>query len=226
MRFTLRPLALIGLATLATQAHAQYTLPPLPYAYDALEPVISKEIMTLHHDRHHATYVRNLNAATAELAQVFAHQGSLMDLEREIALQSAIKFNGGGHINHSLFWESLTPVSNSSFPTSGPLKKAVDSQFGSLDALKSTMTTNALGIQGSGWSWLIYHPSNKTMEVVSTADQDPVLGATPLLGIDIWEHAYYLDYLNDKASYLQHIWSGELHLLLYPLSLSAYRDVS
>jgi len=131
------------------------------------------------------------------------------DVKKQIALQSAIKFNGGGHINHSLFWENLTPPTSAEaqFPASGPLADAVTKSFGSVDALKAEVNAVALGIQGSGWAWLAYNPKSKALEAVATANQDPLIGYTPLVGIDLWEHAFYLDYKNVKPDYLKAIWT-------------------
>ncbi|GAA5821253.1 hypothetical protein JCM11251_004537 [Rhodosporidiobolus azoricus] len=181
------------------------TLPKLPYAYDALEPSISGAIMELHHSKHHATYVANLNKAMEDLQSSLQAQ----DIKKQIALQAAIKFNGGGHINHTLFWENLAPTSNGGgqFPSSGPLADQVQKDFGGLDGLKKALNAAALGIQGSGWAWLGYNPTTKTLEVVSTANQDPLLGYVPLVGIDMWEHAFYLDYKNVKPAYLDAIYN-------------------
>ncbi|KPV76341.1 uncharacterized protein RHOBADRAFT_42671 [Rhodotorula graminis WP1] len=142
-------------------------LPKLPYEYNALEPSISATIMELHHSKHHATYVANFNKATEDLQAAAQAQ----DIRKQIALQAAIKFNGGGHINHSLFWENLAPSSNGGgqFPSSGPLADQ--------------------------------------LEAVATANQDPLLGYVPLIGIDMWEHAFYLDYKNVKQSYLDAIYN-------------------
>ncbi|GAA5929082.1 superoxide dismutase SOD2 [Sporobolomyces koalae] len=180
------------------------TLPKLPYAYDALQPAISAQIMELHHSKHHAAYVTNFNKASEDLSAAIQAQ----DVKKSIALQAAIKFNGGGHINHSLFWENLAPTSNGGgqFPSSGPLADLVNKDFGGLDGLKKAVNTAALGIQGSGWAWLGYNPTTKKLEAVATANQDPLLGYVPLVGIDMWEHAFYLDYKNVKQSYLDAIW--------------------
>jgi Fe-Mn family superoxide dismutase len=181
------------------------TLPALPYAYDALEPAISKEIMTLHHTKHHQAYITNYNAAEAEVGKAFQGQ----DIKKQISLQAAIKFNGGGHLNHSLFWENLAPIKagGGAFPSSGPLADAVKADFGSFDSLKAQLTASAMGIQGSGWAWLGYNSATKHLEISSTANQDPLLGATPLVGIDLWEHAFYLDYQNLKPKYLEAIFT-------------------
>ncbi|GAA5855571.1 hypothetical protein JCM8547_007893 [Rhodosporidiobolus lusitaniae] len=181
------------------------TLPQLPYAYNALEPSISGTIMELHHSKHHATYVANFNKAVEDIQAAAQAQ----DIKKQIALQAAIKFNGGGHINHSLFWENLAPSSQGGgqFPSSGPLAEQVEKDFGGLEGLKKAINAAALGIQGSGWAWLGYNPTSKKLEAVTTANQDPLLGYVPLLGIDMWEHAFYLDYKNVKPAYLDAIWN-------------------
>ncbi|GAA6004691.1 superoxide dismutase [Rhodotorula paludigena] len=180
-------------------------LPQLKYGYEQLEPAISRQIMELHHSKHHATYVANYNKAFEDIQAA----ASSSDIKKQIALQAAIKFNGGGHINHSLFWENLAPTANGGgeFPSSGPLADQVKADFGGLDGLKKAVNAAALGIQGSGWAWLGYNPTTKKLEAVSTANQDPLLGYVPLVGIDMWEHAFYLDYKNVKQSYLDAIWT-------------------
>jgi len=182
-----------------------HTLPDLPYSYDALEPYISEKIMVLHHTKHHQTYVNALNAAEA------AYAAASSPKER-IALQAALKFNGGGHINHSLFWKNMAPSAaankgNGGVLKPGPLKDAIEKTFGSLDNLKKQFNTTTAGIQGSGWGWLGLNPKNNQLEVVTTANQDPLLTHVPIIGVDIWEHAFYLQYLNVKADYLEAIWN-------------------
>ncbi|KAJ7142543.1 mitochondrial manganese superoxide dismutase [Mycena epipterygia] len=180
------------------------TLPDLPYAYDGLEPYISKQIMELHHKKHHQTYVNALNAAEASYAKASTPK-------ERIALQAALKFNGGGHINHSLFWKNLAPSAekggNGGVLKDGPLKDAIVASFGSLDNLKKEFNAATLGIQGSGWGWLGVNPSTKRLEIATTPNQDPLLTLVPVIGVDIWEHAFYLQYLNVKADYLNAIWS-------------------
>ncbi|KJA21342.1 hypothetical protein HYPSUDRAFT_42210 [Hypholoma sublateritium FD-334 SS-4] len=181
------------------------TLPPLPYGYDALEPYISTEIMTLHHTKHHQTYVTALNAAEASYAKASTPK-------ERIALQAALKFNGGGHINHSLFWKNLAPSAAVNKGTGGvlkdgPLKAAIEKAFGSLDNLKKQFNTTTAGIQGSGWGWLGVNPTTKVLEVTTTANQDPLLTHVPIIGVDIWEHAFYLQYKNVKVDYLAAIWN-------------------
>ncbi|ORX39392.1 manganese superoxide dismutase [Kockovaella imperatae] len=182
----------------------KHSLPSLPYAYNALEPSISEEIMTLHHTKHHQTYVTNLNAAEEQLEKLT----SAGDVKGAIGLQPALKFNGGGHINHSLFWKNLAPHGSheAKAPSSGPLFEQINKDFGSLDALQKEMNTKTAAVQGSGWGWLGYNKSNQTLEVITTANQDPLLSHVPIIGIDIWEHAFYLQYKNVKPDYLKAIW--------------------
>lgn len=182
-------------------ARGEHTLPKLPYAYDALEPYISKEIMELHHTKHHQTYVNGLNAAEAAFAKT-------TDPRELIALQPALKFNGGGHINHSLFWKNLSPAKEDGGKLpDGPLKEALIDDFGGVEEFKKKMNTLTAAIQGSGWGWLGYSKSTKKLEIVTTANQDPLLSHEPIIGIDIWEHAFYLQYKNVKPDYLNAIWN-------------------
>ncbi|WWC91860.1 uncharacterized protein L201_006807 [Kwoniella dendrophila CBS 6074] len=185
-------------------ARGKHTLPELPYAYDALEPSISSEIMTLHHTKHHQTYVNGLNAAEESLQKLQASN----DVKGAIALQPALKFNGGGHINHSLFWKNLAPTGSNQakFPSSGALYDQVQADFGGFENLKKEVNTKTAGVQGSGWGWLGYNKGTKKLEVVTTANQDPLLSHVPIIGIDIWEHAFYLQYKNVKPDYLNAIW--------------------
>ncbi|GJJ07098.1 hypothetical protein Clacol_001297 [Clathrus columnatus] len=179
---------------------ANHTLPPLPYPYNALEPHISQEIMTLHHTKHHQTYVNGLNSAESAYAQTTSPK-------ERIALQAALKFNGGGHINHSLFWKNLAPVSAGGGKIhDGPLKTALERDFGSVEEFKKALNAASAAIQGSGWGWLGYSVSAKKLEIITTPNQDPLLSHVPLIGIDMWEHAFYLQYKNVKPDYLQAIW--------------------
>jgi len=176
-----------------------HTLPDLPYAYNALEPHICEEIMTLHHKKHHQTYVNGLNAAEASYAAASPRA--------RIQLQSALKFNGGGHINHSLFWKNLTPANSPQAKLKdGPLKTLIDRDFGGLENLKKELNALTASIQGSGWGWLGYDTHKKRLVIETTANQDPLLVAVPLIGIDIWEHAFYIQYKNVKPDYLAAIW--------------------
>ncbi|KAF9262750.1 manganese-superoxide dismutase precursor [Marasmius fiardii PR-910] len=179
-----------------------HTLPALDYPYDALEPYISQEIMTLHHTKHHQTYVNALNAAEEAYAKAST-------IRERIALQAALRFNGGGHINHSLFWKNLAPQKGGrggALPD-GVLKKAIDETFGSLDKLKSEFNTTTAAIHGSGWGWIGVNPRTRRLEITTTANQDPLLTHIPVIGVDIWEHAFYLQYKNVKADYLNAIWN-------------------
>ncbi|KAK7935664.1 iron/manganese superoxide dismutase- alpha-hairpin [Apiospora marii] len=183
-----------------------YTLPKLPYAYDALEPSISREIMELHHSKHHQAYVTNLNKALEASAATLS-EGKLHDSAAQL---SAIRFNGGGHINHSLFWENLAPASSpdADIAASAPgLLAAIDATWGSLEQFQAAFGAALLGIQGSGWGWLVREAATGQLRIVTLANQEAVVvGDTPVLGVDMWEHAYYLLYKNDKATYVKNIW--------------------
>ncbi|KAF7762271.1 hypothetical protein Agabi119p4_8864 [Agaricus bisporus var. burnettii] len=199
-RTALRPRTILtrGLAARAASVH---TLPPLPYAYDALEPHICEEIMKLHHTKHHQTYVNGLNAAEEAYAKTD-------DVKAKINLQSALKFNGGGHINHSLFWKNLSPTSEHGGKLGdGPLKDEIVIAFGSIDEFKKKFNAATAAIQGSGWGWLGWNSSTQQLEIVTTANQDPLLSHIPIIGIDIWEHAFYIQYKNVKPDYLNAIWN-------------------
>lgn len=185
-----------------------YTLPDLPYAYDALEPAIDVETMHLHHDKHHNTYVTNLNAAIAkhpELGEKTVEEliTAIDTLPEDIRV--AVRNNGGGHANHSFFWEILAP--NGGGEPTGALKEAIDASFGSFDKLKEEFKVAATGRFGSGWAWVIVEDGK--LKVVSTANQDSPLmeGKTPVLGLDVWEHAYYLKYKNVRPDYIDAFWS-------------------
>lgn len=185
--------------------HPPYELPQLPYAYDALQPVISEEIMRLHHTKHHQAYVNNLNAALEKYGEAEAKN----DIAAMIALQTAIKFNGGGHVNHTIFWTNLAPISHGGGgKPQHELLKALQDTFGSYETFVEKMSALATGIQGSGWAWLGYDKNNKKLVLSSCTNQDPLstLGLVPLLGIDVWEHAYYLQYKNVRADYVKNIW--------------------
>ncbi|MCE5316723.1 MAG: superoxide dismutase [Parachlamydia sp.] len=182
-----------------------FTLPPLPYDLNALEPVISAEIMTLHYNKHHNTYVTNLNKAMEQYCDAEAKS----DLPAMVALQQAIKFNGGGHINHSIFWTNLAPTNKGGgTPPTGKLAEAINKEFGSLEKLIEQLSAKAVAIQGSGWGWLGYNKAKDRLEIATCDNQDPLStkGLAPLLGIDVWEHAYYLQYKNVRADYVKAIW--------------------
>ncbi|KAG8215141.1 manganese superoxide dismutase [Butyriboletus roseoflavus] len=199
-RATLRPAFVRAFARPGSVASV-HTLPDLPYGYNALEPHVSEQIMKLHHTKHHQAYVNGLNAAE----KAYAKSTSTRD---KIGLQSALKFNGGGHINHSLFWTNLSPVSKDGGKlTAGPLKQALERDFGSVEEFKTKFNATTAAIQGSGWGWLGYNATTQKLEIVTTANQDPLISHVPILGVDIWEHAFYLQYLNVKADYLNAIWN-------------------
>ena len=180
-----------------------YTLPELPYDYAALEPHISGRIMELHHDRHHAAYVTSANAALEKLqaAREAGDHAAINLHEKNLA------FNLGGHINHSIFWKNLSP--NGGGEPGGDLAEAIKDSFGSFDAFKAQFTAAALGIQGSGWAVLAYDSVSGRLVTFQMFDQQgnvPV-GTIPLFQVDMWEHAFYLDYLNVKADYVKAIWN-------------------
>lgn len=186
-----------------------YELPPLPYAYDALEPHIDKQTMTIHHDKHHGTYVNNVNTALEGHADL--QNKSIEELISNLDavpedIRTAVRNNGGGHANHSLFWEVLGP--NGGGQPSGELAKAIDSAFGSFDAFKEAFAKAGATRFGSGWAWLIVDKSGK-LAVTSTPNQDSPLmeGNTPILGLDVWEHAYYLNYQNRRPDYIAAFWN-------------------
>lgn len=182
-----------------------YQLPELPYSFEALEPVISAEIMELHYKKHHGGYVTNLNAALEKYHEAEGKN----DVSQMIPLQSAIKFNGGGHINHSIFWTILAPPSKGGGGTpKGELVKMIERDFGSWDAFKEKFNLTAIGIQGSGWGWLGYNKGQKRLELATCSNQDPLStqGLVPIMGVDVWEHAYYLQYKNVRADYVKAIW--------------------
>jgi len=194
-----------------------FKLPPLPYAYDALEPSIDAETMHLHHDKHHAAYVKKLNEALAKEPS-FTPPANVDDLVAHLdtvpeSIRTAVQNQGGGHSNHSLFWQTLRPQPNvySGPPLdrpSGPLGDAVTSNLGGLDKLKAEMAEQGGKLFGSGWVWLVLD-GGKKLTVMTLPNQDSPLteGHYPLFGIDVWEHAYYLKYHNVRADYLAGIWN-------------------
>ncbi|MBO0450465.1 superoxide dismutase [Enterococcus sp. MJM12] len=184
-----------------------YTLPELPYAYDALEPYIDVETMHLHHDKHHNTYVTNLNAALEkypELAEKSVEELIAYMDEIPADIRTAVQNNGGGHANHTFFWEIMAP--NAGGAPTGSLKDAIDETFGSFENFKNEFKTAATGRFGSGWAWLVV--DNGKLAIISTANQDSPLmeGKTPIIGLDVWEHAYYLKYKNVRPDYIAAFW--------------------
>ena len=183
----------------------QYQLPQLPYEFDELEPIISAEIMKLHYTKHHQGYVDNLNKALIAYADAEGKQ----DVAQMIATQQAIKFNGGGHVNHSIFWTNLiSEKKGGGILSDGALKTAITQEFGSFEAFQEQFNAKTAVIQGSGWGWLGFNKAKKRLEIATCENQDPLStkGLIPLLGIDVWEHAYYLQYKNVRMDYLKAIW--------------------
>ncbi|WP_394552185.1 superoxide dismutase [Agromyces sp. MMS24-JH15] len=182
---------------------ADYTLPELAYDYSALEPAISGTIMELHHSKHHQAYVTGANTALAQLAEA-RETGNLANVNK---LEKDLAFNLGGHVNHSIFWTNLSPDGGDK-PT-GELAAAIDDQFGSFDAFQAHFTAAALGVQGSGWAVLAWDSIGERVLVFQFFDQQGNLpaGIVPLLLLDVWEHAYYLDYKNVRADYVKAFWT-------------------
>jgi superoxide dismutase, Fe-Mn family len=186
-----------------------FTVPPLPYAFDALEPYIDKQTMEIHHDKHHAAYVTNLNKALESAPDL--HSKTVEELLANNcavvpeAIKTAVRNNGGGHINHSMFWQILAPKAGGS--PAGNVASAINSTFGSFDTFKEKFAAAATTRFGSGWAWLA--KTGKGLELFSTANQDSPLmeGHFPVLGLDVWEHAYYLKYQNRRPEYIAAWWS-------------------
>lgn len=191
-----------------------YELPPLPYPKDALEPYIDAQTMEIHHDKHHGAYVTNVNKAIAGKADL--EKKSVEDLIRNLDavpadIRTVVRNNGGGHANHSMFWKLLGPKAGGA--PAGRLGDDIKAVFGSFDAFREKFEAAGLGRFGSGWAWLVLHQGK--LEIVSTANQDsPLMGkaisgteGSPILGCDVWEHAYYLKYQNRRADYLKAFWN-------------------
>ncbi len=185
-----------------------HTLPPLPYDFGALEPHIDAQTMQIHHGKHHQAYVNNLNAALEKHPDL--QKKSAEDLIRDLKavpedIRTAVRNNGGGHVNHTMFWKLMAP--NAGGKPTGALAQAIDQSFGSFDAFKEQFAKAAAGRFGSGWAWLI--DNNGKLAVESTANQDnPIMeGKKPILGIDVWEHAYYLKYQNRRPDYVTAWWN-------------------
>ncbi|MBP8188971.1 MAG: superoxide dismutase [Aeromonas sp.] len=181
-----------------------HTLPALAYAYDALEPHIDALTMEIHHSRHHQTYITNLNAALAELPELAALPVDELLARFDslpVSVQGAVRNHGGGHANHSLFWQVMSPQGGGE--PGGELAEAIERDLGGLEAFKQAFTQAALSRFGSGWAWLVVDQSGK-LQVVSSANQDSPLmeGLVPILGLDVWEHAYYLKYQNKRPDYI------------------------
>ena len=187
----------------------EFTLPPLPYPYEALEPNIDTETMKIHHDKHHQAYVTNLNNALKEAPEFY--EKTAVEIVANLsavpeAIRMAVRNNAGGHVNHTFFWEIMAP-GGSTTPT-GALAEAITAKFGDLDSLKKAVNEAGTKRFGSGWAWLVVNGAGE-LEVTSTPNQDSPLseGKTPLLGVDVWEHAYYLKYQNKRPDYLAAWWN-------------------
>ncbi|WP_066521562.1 superoxide dismutase [Curtobacterium ammoniigenes] len=181
---------------------AEYTLPDLPYDYAALEPHISGKIMQLHHDKHHQAYVTGANTALEQLAEA-RESGNLANVNK---LEKDLAFNLGGHVNHSIFWTNLSPETKR---PEGELASAIDEFFGSFEKFQAHFAAVAAGIQGSGWSVLAWDVVGQKLSVFQLFDQQAnvPLGLVPIFMLDMWEHAFYLDYLNVKADYIKAVWN-------------------
>ncbi len=185
-----------------------FTLPALKFSFDALEPVIDARTMQIHHDGHHAAYVNNLNKALESVPEFYSR--SIEDILRNIntvpeSIRTAVRNNGGGHANHSMFWEILNP--GGARAPSGSLLAEIERTFGSLDGFMDKFSSAAATRFGSGWAWLVVD-NDKRLQIYSTPNQDSPLmdGHTPILGLDVWEHAYYLTYQNRRPEYIKAFW--------------------
>jgi Fe-Mn family superoxide dismutase len=185
-----------------------YSLPQLPYSYDALEPYIDKTTMEIHHSKHHQAYINNLNSALEKYPEF--HNLELEEILRNLnqlpeEIRTAVRNNGGGHYNHSLFWEIMKP--NGGGEPKGKLKEEIEKNFGSFEEFKKLFSETAIKHFGSGWAWLVI-TSDKKLKVYSMLNQDNPLmnGDIPIMGLDVWEHAYYLKYQNRRAEYVEAWW--------------------
>jgi superoxide dismutase, Fe-Mn family len=185
-----------------------HELPPLPYAFNALEPFIDEQTMQIHHGKHHQAYVNNLNAAIEKHQDLQGKSAEALIADLDALpedIRTVVRNNGGGHVNHTMFWQMMGP--NAGGAPTGAVAEAIDKAFGSFDAFKEQFAKAATGRFGSGWAWLI--KSGNGVEIASTPNQDSPLmeGRTPILGIDVWEHAYYLKYQNKRPDYIAAWWN-------------------
>ncbi|MEM7623711.1 MAG: superoxide dismutase, partial [Planctomycetota bacterium] len=180
-----------------------YSLPELPYAYDALEPFIDAQTMEIHHSKHHAGYVRGLNSALEQLRQIREGSGDVALVQH---WTRKVAFHGGGHINHTIFWSTMKPAGDGGGrpPASGPLATRIDRDFGGFERFLGHFKAAAASVEGSGWGWLCYEPVSRKLVVtgMETQQNEIIPGSTPLLGVDVWEHAYYLKYQNRRSAYI------------------------
>jgi superoxide dismutase, Fe-Mn family len=184
----------------------EYTLPPLPYDYNSLEPNIDEATMKLHHDKHHAAYVKGLNTAIKDLAALYSAGGEINSAQAN-GLQEDLSFNAGGHILHTVFWGAMAP--NAGGDPSGAIADAITHDFGSVDLFRAQFSKVAAGVKGSGWAVLAYEPIGKRLLILQVKQHDLQLaaGVVPLLPLDVWEHAYYLKYHNVRADYVKAWWN-------------------
>ena len=189
----------------------QYELPKMPYAYDALEPHIDARTMEIHHTKHHQTYTTKLNDALGKCSSDIQNK-DILDILSDLSqvpdeLKKAINFNGGGYDNHKLFWNNMKP--NGGGEPGGAVADAISASFGSFADFKEKFSSTTAVIQGSGWGWLVYNPSSSKVEYVAMSNQDSprTKGLVPLLGLDVWEHAYYLNYQNKRPDYIAAWWN-------------------
>jgi superoxide dismutase, Fe-Mn family len=204
--FTLLPLNLVKAEA---PAEGPFKLPPLPYSYDALEPYIDTQTMQIHHDKHHSAYVDNLNKALSKYPNLTDKSLEYLLANLEVlpaTIKEAVRNNGGGHYNHSLFWTIMGK--NKGGEPKGKLKQDIEKTFGSFENFKKEFKAAALGQFGSGWAWLIKDKYNKLM-IVTTPNQDSpiMMGISPIMGLDVWEHAYYLKYQNKRGDYIDNWWN-------------------
>lgn len=185
------------------EAKGEYTLPRLPYAYDALEPHLDAATMEIHHARHHAGYVRGMNTALAKLADIRSGSGDASLIKH---WSRELSFHGAGHVNHALFWITMaSPNAGGGGTPTGPLADAIARDFGSFDAFSAHFQAAANAVEGSGWAWLVHEPTAGRLMILQGEKQQDMMmtGVTPLLGVDVWEHAYYLRYQNKRADYVK-----------------------
>ena len=199
------PASLLSPETLGwNPAKGEYEVPPLPYGYDALEPFIDAQTMHIHHDKHHAGYVRGLNKALLKLRDIREGTGDVGLIKH---WSRELSFHGSGHVNHSLFWTGMAPAGRGGggYPApGGDLAKRIDRDFGSFEQFVAQFKAAAKSVEGSGWGWLVHDPvSGRLLVIQGEKQQDMMMtGVTPLLGVDVWEHAYYLKYQNRRGDYL------------------------
>ncbi len=184
-----------------------FELPPLPYGFDALEPIIDAQTMQIHHDRHHGTYVNNLNAAIEKHPELGGKSieellGNLDAVPEDI--RTTVRNNGGGHLNHAIFWTIMKP--NGGGEPSGAIAQAIDSAFGSFAAFKEALSAAAVGQFGSGWGWAYLENGRLVVKGFPNQDNPVMVGGKPIFGVDVWEHAYYLKYQNRRADYVAAWW--------------------